>query len=312
MILNNHNKKDTVLRELYSKREYYMMAVPGILYFFVFSYLPLVGIILAFKNFNIQDGILGSPWVGLKNFEFYFLSDTAWRTTRNTLVLNMLFIFCGLLFQMGYALMLNEMVSKLFKKLFQSFMFLPYFISWVIASTFVMNLFGSNYGIVNELLEAIGMERVQWFYNAKYWPAILTGLSLWKNTGFGVIIYLAVITGIDIKLYEAAELDGANRFQKIRYITLPYLIQTAIILVLLAIGKIFYGDFGMIYSIVGDNGMLLETTDVIDTYVFRALRNSGDFGMSTAIGLYQSVVGFMLVFASNALARKYQSDSALF
>ncbi|XID92974.1 ABC transporter permease [Paenibacillaceae bacterium WGS1546] len=302
----------TFWKEIRLKRAYYLMALPGLLFFLVFCYFPMFGILLAFKDFNVRDGILGSPWVGWKNFEFFFTSDKAWSTTANTLLFNGLFIISGLIFQIGIAILLNEIRGKLVKKLFQSSMFFPYFISWVVVGGLVTQIFGTDFGVVNHLLESIGADPIKWYQSPQYWIPILVGIHVWKSTGYGVIIYLATIVSVDSELYEAAKIDGANRFQQIRYIMLPFLAQTATILTLLAIGRVFYGDFGMMYAIIGDNGMLTDRTDVIDTYVFRALRTNGDFGMTTAIGLYQSVVGLILVLVSNGIVRKYQRENALF
>ncbi len=290
-----------------------MMIIPGLVFLFVFCYIPMFGVIIAFKNYNFRQGFFGSPWVGLQNFKFYFTSDKAWSTTFNTVYINSLFIFSGLIFQMGSAILLNEIRKKIFKRLIQSFIFFPYFISWVVVGEFAQSLlFNSKYGIMNKILLMFGADPVNWYTDPGPWIAILVAFSVWKWTGYGVILYLATIVGIDIELYEAAEIDGASKFQQIRYITMPFLIQTATILVLLAVGRIFFGDFQMLYSIIGDNGMLLDRTDVIDTYVFRALRQGGDFGMPSAIGLYQSTVGFVLVLLCNFIVRRYQKENALF
>jgi len=300
------------IRELYKNKILYGMTVPGIAFFLIFNYVPLYGLLLAFKSYNFQDGILGSPWVGLKNFEFYFNSIFAAQTTFNTLLLNGLFIGVGLVVQVSIAILLNEVKINTCRKWFQSAMFLPYFLSWIIVSAFVYNLLSDRYGILNSLLRSMDMATVAWYNKPEYWILILVIAYLWKHTGFYVVVYLAAIVGIDGELYEAAKIDGANRFQNIRYITLPSLMPTIVIMLLLSIGRIFYGDFQMIYALIGDNGILMPTTDVIDTYVYRAMRISGDFGMATAVGLYQSVLGFALVAGTNWLVRKYDKDMALY
>ena len=299
-------------REIRKNRSLYLLALPGILFFILFNYLPMFGIIVAFKNFNYRDGFFHSPWVGFTNFKFFFNSADAWIVTRNTLVLNALFISTSLILQIGFALLLNEIRSRTFKKITQSFMFFPYFISWIIVSLFVYNFFHSEYGALNRIMAGFGLEPISWLSRAEYWTWILTAVYDWKWTGFGVIIYLAALAGINQELYEAAEIDGAGKWKQITRISLPLIMPTAVVLTLLAIGRIMLSDFGMIYGIIGDNAMLYSTTNVIDTYVYRALRQLGDIGMSAAAGLYQSIVGLILVFGSNLLARKYSEEGALF
>ena len=299
-------------REIWKNRALYLLTVPGILCFFLFNYLPMFGIIVAFRNFNYRDGFFHSPWVGLKNFEFFFKSTDAFNVTRNTVVLNVLFIGTSLILQIGFAVLLNEVRSKWFKKVSQSFMFFPYFISWIVVSVFSYNFFHSEYGSLNRMLRSIGMQPVSWLVQPQYWTWILTLLYDWKWTGFGLIIYLAAIVGINEELFEAAEIDGAKRTTQIARITLPLIMPTAVVLTLLAVGRIMNSDFGMIYGIIGDNPALYPTTNVIDTYVYRALRQMGDIGMSSAVGLYQAVVGFVLVMGSNLIARRFSEDGALF
>ncbi len=278
----------------------------------LFNYLPMFGIIVAFKDFNYRDGFFRSPWAGLKNFGFFFNTYDAWQVTRNTVVLNGLFLSTSLVLQVGFAVLLNEIRAGWFKKLTQSFMFFPYFVSWIVVSVFVYNILQTQYGSLNHLLRNLGMEPVSWLSRPEYWTWILTIIYDWKWTGFGVVIYLAAIVGINEELFEAAEIDGAGRLTQIGRITLPLIMPTAIVLTLLAIGRIMNSDFGMIYGIVSDNSMLYPTTNVIDTYVYRALRQMGDIGMSSAAGLYQSVVGFVLVLGSNLLARRFSDEGALF
>ncbi len=299
-------------REIWRNRALYLLAVPGIVCFFLFSYLPMFGVIVAFKNFNYRDGFFHSPWTGFKNFEFFFTSSDAYTVTRNTVVLNVLFIGTSLILQIGFAILLNEVRAGLFKKLSQSFMFFPYFISWIVVSVFVYNFFHSQYGSLNRALREVGLHPVAWLTQPVYWTWILTIIYDWKWTGFGVIIYLAAIVGINEELFEAAEIDGASRGTQIRRIMLPLILPTAVVLTLLAIGRIMNSDFGMIYGIIGDNPALYPTTNVIDTYVYRALRQMGDIGMSSAAGLYQAVVGFILVLGSNLMARRWSEDGALF
>jgi putative aldouronate transport system permease protein len=305
-------KSEGLRTELSKHRYVYLLAVPGLLFFIVFCYLPMFGVVIAFKDFQMSKGVLGSPWNGFRNFEFFFTSGDAWRVTRNTLFLNSLFIIFITFFQVLFAIALNEIKSDGFKRICQSIMFLPYFMSWIIVSVIVSGFLGSDMGVINKALNAMGMEPVAWFSRPDLWPAILVALNVWKWTGYGVIIYLAAIVGIDGSLFEAAVIDGAGRARRILHITLPLLKPTIMILTLLSIGKIFVGDVGLIYGIIGDNAMLFSTTDVIDTFVLRALRTSSDLGMSTAIGLWQSVMGFVVVLFSNRFARRYESEGALF
>lgn len=301
-----------LFRELWKNGWYYMIALPGLIFFLVFSYMPLPGMIIAFKDYNFRDGIFGSKWVGWDNFTFYFNGEYAWRTTFNTLFINANYIIFGTLVAIAFAILLNEIRHGLLKRLYQSLMFLPFFFSAIVVGNFVYLIFSSKFGIANQLLTSVNHLPIDWYSNAQYWVSILVGVFIWKNTGYAVVIYLATIVGIDDELYEAASLDGAGRWQKIRYITLPLLVPTITILTLLSIGKIFYGDFQTIYSIVGDNGLLFSTTDVIDTYVFRAVKNVGDISMPAAVGLYQSVCGFIFVLACNWAVKKYNNENSLF
>ncbi|QGR00357.1 sugar ABC transporter permease [Paenibacillus psychroresistens] len=298
--------------ELVRNKMLYMMTLPGIIFFLVFNYAPLYGLLIAFKSFNIQDGILGSPWSGFKNFEFYFKSIYAAQTTFNTLYLNFMFIVIGLVVQVSIAIMINEIANKAWKKWFQSALFFPFFLSWIVVSALAYNLLSDKFGMLNSLLRSMDIPTVAWYNEVDYWRFILVLAYLWKTTGFYVIIYLAAIVGIDSELYEAARIDGANRFKTIFHITLPGLIPTIVILLLLSIGRIFYGDFQMIYALVGDNGILYPVTDIIDTYVFRALRVQGEFGMATAVGLYQAILGLILITITNGIVKKYDKDIALY
>ncbi|WP_189012804.1 ABC transporter permease [Paenibacillus marchantiophytorum] len=298
--------------ELWKNGWYYTMALPGLLFFIVFSYMPLPGIIIAFKDYRFTDGIFGSKWVWFDNFKFFFSSEYAWKTTFNTLFINANYILFGTFFAVVFALLLNEIRNGLLKRLYQSLMFLPYFFSAIVVGDFVYLIFSTKFGIANQLLSLSSKAPIDWYSSAQYWVSILVGVFIWKNTGYAVVMYLATIVGIDGELYEAAALDGANRWQKIRFITLPLLVPTIIILTLLSVGKMFYGDFQTIYSIVGDNGLLFATTDVIDTYVFRAVKSVGDISMPAAVGLYQSVCGFITVLVCNWAVKKYNNEHSLF
>lgn len=289
-----------------------MMLAPAVLFFLLFAYVPMAGIVLAFKQFNYDGGIFGSPWNGLDNFRFFFDSGNAWMVTRNTALYNIAFIIVNNVLQITAAILLFEAVGKWFRKLTQTVMFLPYFISWVVVGAIAYNLFNYDVGTLNSILTAIGLERIDVYNTPSYWPFILVLVSAWKALGYGSVMYLAAITGIDTEMYEAAEIDGANVFQRIFHITIPNLYPTIIILVLLAVGNIFRGDFGMFYNMVGNNGLLFSSTDVIDTFVFRSLTTSNEIGLSAAAGFYQSILGFATILLANYAVRKYDKDHALF
>lgn len=298
--------------DLVKYRTLLLMLLPGILFFIVFAYVPMAGVVMAFKQYTYDGGIFGSPWNGLDNFRFFFESGQAWQVTRNTALYNIAFIIVNNVLQITVAILLFEVANKWFRKIFQTMLFLPYFISWVVVGAIAYNLFSYDYGMINVVLTTFGMTPIDIYNTAEYWPVLLVLVSAWKAVGYGSIMYLAAITGIDTEMYEAAEIDGANVFQRISKITLPNLYPTIIILVLLAIGNIFRGDFGMFYNMVGNNGLLFANTDVIDTFVFRALTSSNDIGMSSAAGFYQSVLGFVTILFANYAVRKYDKDRALF
>ncbi|MFS0724885.1 ABC transporter permease [Paenibacillus sp. 1P07SE] len=290
----------------------YLLVLPAMAYTFIFGYMTYPYMIIAFQRFNYTKGIFNSEWVGLQNFEFFFRSYKAVSVTFNTLFLNLLFIVFGTLTALAISLLLNELRKKLFVKLSQSVMLFPHFISWIVVSYVLYAFFSMDMGIINQALNALGIASINWYTEPEVWPAILTAMNVWKGAGMSAVIYLATITGIDETLYEAAEIDGANRWQMCMRVTLPLMMPTVIILTLLSMGKIMYGDFGMIYALVGDNGTLYSTTDIIDTYVFRSLRQIGDPSEAMAVGLFQSLVGFVLVFGTNAITRKYFRDGALY
>ncbi|RED54536.1 MULTISPECIES: ABC transporter permease [Cohnella] len=303
-----------MLHEIAKNRYLYLLTVPGIVFLIVFNYLPMVGLYLSFVDYNPMAGLYGmkSEFVGLSNFEFFFGSGDWVAITFNTLYLNALFIVTGLAVQMFMAIGLNEVAGNRFKKLAQSFMFLPNFLSWTVVSIFSIAVFSTDTGVVNAVLTALGLEPINFYQDASKWPLILVLLKLWKGVGFGTVIYLATLAGMDQEMFEAAKIDGASRFQSILYLTLPMLKTTTILLLILSVGGIFYGDFGMIFALIGDNPLLRPTTDVIDTYVYRALRMNNDIGMSSAVGLFQAFVGFILVVSVNGITRKIEKDSALF
>ncbi|MFU1797575.1 ABC transporter permease [Paenibacillus azoreducens] len=301
-----------VVAEFSKNRYLYLLALPGTLFLIVFAYIPMSAHLLAFKDFRLSDGLWGSKWVGFDNFRYFFSGNDWLRVTYNTLFLNGLFLVFGLGFAVMLAIFLSEVMSPLFKRVAQSFVFLPYFISWIVISMMTQALFSTSEGIINKTLNSLGFEGVEWYLTPSVWPAILTIIYIWKFAGYNSIIFLAGITGISPEYYESAKLEGATRFQQIIYITLPLLRPIILLMLLLGVGRIFYGDFGMIYAIVGDIGVLYPTTDVIDTFAYRALRQLGNFSTSSAVVLYQSVMGLITVVIFNAIAKKIDTDSRLF
>lgn len=306
------HKKNGFMKEIKQSKTLLLMVLPAVLLVFVFSYLPMGGLVLAFKQFRYSDGIFGSPWVGFENFRFLFLSGQAWIVTKNTLLYNAMFILVNTTLQITLAIFLSEIVGKYFKKITQSLMFLPYFISWVIVGSIAYNLFNYEHGAMNSLIGLFGIAPLDVYNNPDYWPFILVAFSAWKGVGYGMVVYLASIISIDSEMYEAAEIDGANIFQRIWNITLPSILPTVIILTLLAIGGIFRGDFGLFYQLIGDNGMLRDKTDIIDTYVYRALTQTSEIGMAAAAGFFQSVMCFVVIVFTNWVVKRVQSDYALF
>ena len=290
----------------------YVMALPGIAFFILFSYAPIPGIIVAFKEFNFYDGIFGSPWNGFKNFEFFVKSAALSRTLKNTFVLNILMISLGLLFQIGVALLLNEIRVKYYKKTTQSVMIFPYFISFIVVSVILYQIFNFHNGVANRLLTTFGRDPHHWYQDPDAWLIIYLTAQIWKNTGYGTIIYLAAITSIDQEMYDSALIDGANRAQQAWYITVPSILPVATILTLLAIGRIFTTDVGSIYAIIGDNSLLFKHLDTIDLYVFRNLRFNPNLGMSTAVGLMQSVMSFIFVIGANTIVKRIYPEGAIF
>ncbi|MBC8059921.1 MAG: sugar ABC transporter permease [Clostridiaceae bacterium] len=292
--------------------EFLAMCAPASILLLIFSYLPMIGLILPFKEFRYDVGIFSSKWVGLKNFNFFFSSSDAFRITRNTIGLNFLFIITGTVVAIGIALMLFEIKNKHHIKIYQTLTILPNFISYVVAGYITYSLFNPVYGVLNHLLTSIHLAPVQWYSEPNLWPGILTLTNLWKGVGMASIIYYAALMGIDSEYFEAAAIDGASKFKATIYITLPFLVPLVTILTILSIGGIFRSDFGLFYQITRNIGLLYSTTDVIDTYIFRALKTVGDFNMASAVGLYQALVGFVLVMVTNKIVKKISPDSSLF
>ena len=274
----------------------YLMMLPGAIYLIVNNYIPMFGMIIAFKKVDFSKGIFASDWIGLKNFEFLFASDDAAVITRNTILYNVAFIFLNTTLGILFAIFICDILNKRLKKLYQSAILFPFLMSMVIVGYIVYAFFSMQSGIVNKtILPLLGKDPIFWYNEPKYWPAILIFVNTWKGIGYGCLIYISAINGIDPTYYEAAELDGAGKLKQIWHITLPCILPSIITLTLLSIGKIFYSDFGLFYQVPRDSGMLYSTTNVIDTYVYRGLMKQGNIGMSSAAGVYQSVVGFVLV-----------------
>lgn len=289
-----------------------LMALPGILFFFINNYLPLFGTFIAFKKIDYRKGLWGSDWVGFNNFKYLFSTKDMWIITRNTVLYNLAFIVLGIAFSVFLAIMLNEISGKIAPKFYQTSIIIPAMVSTAIVGYCVFAFLSPTSGILTKMLEKLGMGKINWYLDPKPWPIILVLVYLWKNCGYNSIVYLASIVGIDKSYYEAAALDGANRWQKIRFITLPMIKPTVITMTLMALGRIFYADFGLFYQVPMGSGVLAETTNVIDVYVYNALMQTGDISRSAAAGLYQTVVGFIIVLISNYTVKKVSEEQALF
>ena len=291
----------------------YLMFLPGAIYLFVNSYIPMFGIQIAFRQYNAAKGIYGSPWCGLKNFEFLTRTKDAWIMIRNTVAYNIVFIILGTVLAVTTAIILNEIRNKAARQAYQTIILIPFLISMVIVSYLAYAFLSTSNGFINNtLVKLFGITAVDWYNTPKYWPFILVIINIWKGLGYNMILYYATICGIDSTLYEAAVVDGATRWQKVVHVTLPGLKSTIIILTLMALGGIFRSDFGLFYQVPLNSGPLINVTQTIDTYVYRGLIQNNNVGMSSAAGLYQSVVGFILVITANAIVRKVDSDSSLF
>lgn len=288
-----------------------LCAIPLFLVF-LFAYVPMFGLIIAFKDYRFNLGIFGSKWVGLKNFEFFLKSPSFLLITKNTLFLNFIFILFGTIAAVAVGVLLFEVKSRAKTKVFQTIIIVPNFISWVVAAYMLYAILNPTYGMLNKVLEFFGAESVDWYSKPEAWPTILTISSVWKSVGINSVIYYAGLMGIDTGLYEAAKIDGANKWQQIWHISVPNLLSIIIMMTILSIGNIFRADFGLFYQLTRDIGTLYPTTDVIDTYIFRTMRVVGDMGMSAAVGFLQSIVGFVVVVATNFAVKKIQPESALF
>ncbi|MGG5462726.1 ABC transporter permease [Clostridium sp. B9] len=299
-----------------NNKELLLLTIPGAIWFLVFAYLPMFGVVVAFKRWRIHGGffesLMKSEWVGFDNFKFLFQSSDAWLITKNTVLYNLVFIILGIVLPVTLAILLNELINKKLAKFYQSSMFLPYFLSWVVVSYCLYAFLSPEKGYVNGIIESMGGKGISWYTEPKYWPFIIIFMSQWKAVGYGTVVYLASICGIDKSYYEAAMIDGASKFQQIKYITVPLLKPVMIIMFITSIGGMFRGDLGLFYQLPKDSGALYPVTNVIDTYVYRGLMNLGDIGMSSAASLYQSFVGLILIVTSNAIVRKVDEENAFF
>ena len=302
----------TFLEKVVRNRVLLFMCLPAVIFFFMFNDMPLPGIYVAFVKYNYRDGIFGSKFIGLDNFKFLATSGQLWTLTKNTILYNLAFIILGNMLAVFVAILLNEMQSKWFKKVSQTILFLPYFISQVLVGLLVFNLLNYDTGFVNGILSSLGMERWQPYSDPNVWPVLMVVIYLWQQTGYNSVVYFASIMGIDGEMMEAAKVDGANGFQRIRYIILPSLKPTIVILLLFALGGIVKGNFGLFYNIVGSNPILYPTTDIIETFVYRSTVQSFNFSTASAVGFYQSVVGFVIVMTVNYIVKKIEPDYSLF
>lgn len=310
-------KKKSLLIKIKENKALLLMLLPGALWLLIFCYLPMFGVIIAFKDYRISpDGffssLYNSPWVGWENFRFLFASQDAWVITRNTVLYNVAGIILSTIMTVTFAIILSQISSKKFIKRLQTVVIFPNFLSWVVISYFAYAFLSTDKGVLNSILQSFNLDAVNWYSEPKYWPFIIVFTSLWKGVGYGSIIYYASIMGIDSTYYEAALVDGATKWQQIKYVTLPHLRSIIVIMLILSVGSIFRADFGLFYQLPRNSGALTSVTNVLDTYVYRSMMNNGDIGMSTAAGLYQSFVGFILILFTNKVVNKIDPSSALF
>lgn len=304
-------------KNVYENRIWLLMTLPGLIWLIVLKYIPMFGQVMAFKDFRFhRDGFLASvmhsEWVGFDNFKFLFSTNDAYIITRNTVLYNLAFIVIGLILAVAVAIILSELTKQRLAKVYQTGMLFPHFLSWVVVSYFVFAFLSVDKGLFNSILGYFDMDAVSWYNEPSYWPYFILAISQWKGVGFSSIVYLAAIVGIDRTYYEAAMIDGASKWQQIWNVTIPMIMPLIIILTILNIGSIFSADFGLFYQIPRDSGPLYPVTNVIDTYVYRGLMSMGDIGMSTAAGLYQATVGFILILVTNYIVRKIDEENALF
>lgn len=308
-----HTKKNIKRKSSKSSLPLLMLTIPGLLYLLINNYIPMVGVIIAFKSQNFSKGIFGGKWIGFDNFGFLFKTKDAWIMTRNTILYNVAFIIIGTISAVIIAILMSELTKKVVSKFYQNALILPSVISMVVVSYIAFSFLNSDSGLVNKtILQAFGLPEVSWYSEAKYWPVILIFVYLWKTAGYSSIVYMASVAGMDKSIYEAAKIDGAGKLRQIKDITLPLLKPTIIIMTLMAVGRIMNSDFGLFYQVPMNSGALYSTTQTIDTFVYRAMMQLNDTGMAAASGLYQSLVGFILVLTANGIVRKVDAENSLF
>ena len=293
-----------------------VLALPTTIWYFLFAFMPMFGIIIAFKDYKIKGGflqsIIQSDWIGFQNFKFLFSAGDIWIILRNTILYNIAFIILNIVVPVTMALLIGQLHNKKMAKVYQTAMFMPYFLSWVVVTALVWAFLSFDKGLLNSLLESMGKDPHQWYMEPKLWPPFLIFMYMWKNLGYSMVVYLATITGIDKTYYEAAGIDGATVWQQMRYVTLPLMKTVIIMMFIMAVGRIFYSDFGLFYQVPLGQGLLTSTTQTIDTYVYRALMELNNVGMSSAASVFQAIIGFLLVVVSNAIVRKVDNENALF
>ena len=302
-----------LIKNTWKHRTLFLMALPTVILLILFNYVPMAGLVVAFKDFNYADGLFKSPWNGVQNFRYLFMvGDTAWRLTRNTVGYYLIFTLLGTIGNVAIAIGINEMVHKRTAKYFQTAMILPTFISYI-AITFIVEAFlKTDTGIVNRFLENIGIGGIKFYMKKEYWPTILTIVKLWKGMGYGSVLYLSALAGFDQQIYEAADIDGATSAQKIFRITIPMLVPTIIVMTLLGLGNIMHSDTGLFYQVTKNNALLYDTTQVLDSFVMNALTKNTNYGLTSAATFYQSVVGMVMVVVTNAIVRRKSPEDALY
>lgn len=305
-------QKQSLFKRILHFWPFYLMALPGMAYLICNNFMPMYGMLLAFKKLDVREGIWGSQWNGFENFRFLFQSRTAFIIIRNTILYNVAFIILGTIISVALAILLNEIKSRVFGRLYQSLILIPYLISWVLASYLFYAFLAQDVGMINGILKTLGLQTVNWYSQKAYWPFILFFVSTWKNVGYMMIIYYSSVVGIGSDYYEAASIDGANKWQQIRLITLPLIKSTVITMTILSLGRICASDFGLFYQIPRNSGALYDVTQTIDVYVYNALMTNNDFAMSAAASVFQSVVGFVFIMVANGIVRKISQSDALF
>lgn len=315
--MKKRKKKHGFFENVWRYKALILMALPGFIWFIFFFYIPVFANIVAFKDFHISpdgfiDSLITSPWVGLNNFKFLFASNDAWLITRNTILYNVVFLSLNLFFAISFAIIMSQLRNKRFVKVYHTMTLLPYFLSWVVISYFVYAFLSPDKGIINQWLTSAGHKGINWYTDPTWWPLIFVIMNVWKSLGYNSIIYYASVMGIDPTYYEAAEVDGASKWQQIKNVTLPQIVPMMSVLLIMNIGGIFRADFGMFYNVPRNSGALYQVTSVLDTYIYNGLTATGDIGMTSAAALYQSVVGAILLLTANFFVRKKHPESALF